>query len=209
MKVVIYKLVLLLWACLLVSQAMAAEAQDPAQMLKQAADRMVSYLETNKEKLATDEKQAKQLVRKELLPYIDQMGLGRRVLSRRVWDNATQEQRTLFVEKLISLVIDTYAKGLAKYDGERFIFSKAQYTRDKKTARIKSTMEQKNDKPVQINYTLKKPEGLDEWRVIDVSIEGVSMVLTYRSQFRHQIKQDGFEKVLEKLVNQDIELKEK
>ena len=178
---------------------------EPRQMLETVADNMVKFLDKNKDKLTKDGELAKQLVKKELLPYIDEVMLGKRVLSKN-WKKATPEQQKIFINKFINLVIDTYAKGLAQYDGQTFEFSDTEYSKSGKTARVKSQMKQKSGTPVKIDYLLRKPKGLNEWRVVDVTIEGISMVQSYKNQFGQQISKEGLDSVIEKLSKNELSL---
>ncbi len=178
---------------------------DPKAMLQQVADNMISFLKENQSKLAEDESLAKNLVRKELLPYVDEVGLGRRVLAKH-WKEASEDQQKMFVEKFVDLVINTYAKGLSQYDGQEFSFEDTELNEAKTVARVKSEMKQKEGEPVRIDYLLKKPKGLDEWRVIDVSIEGISMVQSYRNQFGAEIKKSSLNDMLDKLAKNEIDL---
>ncbi|MCO7222751.1 phospholipid-binding protein MlaC [Pleionea sp. CnH1-48] len=179
---------------------------DPRAMLEGVATNIVDYLKKNKDKMAEDEQLAKDLVRKELLPYVDEVGLGRRVLGSN-WKKASPEQQKVFVEKFTNLVIDTYAKGLSQYDGQTFEFSDTQLSKNKKSARVRSEMKQTSGSPVKIDYLLKKPKGLNEWRVVDVTIEGISMVQSYRNQFNQQIKKEGLDSIIAKLSNNELDIK--
>ena len=178
---------------------------EPRIMLEGVANKLTLFIEKNKEKLKTDPELAKDVVKKELLPYIDEVGLGRRVLGKN-WKNAKPEQQKLFIDNFINLVIDTYAKGLSQYDGQTFKFSETELSKSGKTARVKSEMQQKSNTPVKIDYLLAKPKGLDEWRVVDVTIEGISMVVSYRNQFEQQIEKEGIDSVIKKLSNNEIHL---
>jgi phospholipid transport system substrate-binding protein len=51
--------------------------------------------------------------------------------------------------------------------------------------------------PIVTTYTMVDKGG--SWKVVDVSIDGVSMVSSYRSQFVEIIKKDGFPKLIEKM----------
>ncbi|MCO7222752.1 phospholipid-binding protein MlaC [Pleionea sp. CnH1-48] len=186
-----------------------AATEEPQQMLEDIASRMVSFLEKHSHELESNEQLAKDTVIKELLPFIDKQGLGRRVLAKNVWNDATVAQKQLFIEKFVNLIINTYASGLAKFNGQRFKFTDTRFSRDGKTVWVKSHMEQNNGAPIRIDYVLKKPRGINEWRVVDVAIEGVSMVLSYRSQFKRQINEVGFEGVLDKLVKNEIKLEQR
>lgn len=203
MKYIITSVVALL---LTISTTFANASTDPKSMLETVANNITDYLSENKDKVAADQNIAVNLVKNELVPYIDQEALGRRVLARE-WNNATPEQQKIFVEKFVDLVIDTYAKGLAQYDGQTFEFENTEYNKAKDAARVKSQMKQQKGEPVKIDYYLKKPKGMDEWRVVDVRIEGISMATSYRNQFAQQIKQEGLDSVIKKLANNEIELK--
>ena len=67
-------------------------------------------------------------------------------------------------------------------------------------------MNQTDGEPVKIDYLLKKPKGLDEWRVVDVRIEGISMANSYKNQFAQQIQNEGLQSVLDKLAKKEITL---
>lgn len=181
-------------------------ATDPKDMLQAVADNIINYLEKNKDSLAETPDIAVKLVKKELVPYIDQEALGRRVLAKE-WKNATPKQQQKFVEEFVNLVINTYAKGLAQYDGQTFEFEDTEYNSSQTAARVKSVMNQSKGEPVKIDYLLRKPDGLDAWRVIDVRIEGISMASSYRNQFAQQIQKEGLDSVIKKLENNEIELK--
>lgn len=180
-------------------------AEDPRAMLEGAADNIIAYLEKNKDQLEAKPELSVELVKRELLPYIDQEGLGRRVLGR-AWKDATSDQQKAFVTEFVNLVIDTYAKGLAQYSGQTFQFQDAEYNSKQTAARVQSVMNQTEGEPIKIDYLLRKPKGLEEWRVVDVSIEGISMANSYKNQFAPQIQNDGLQSVIDKLVAKEIEL---
>lgn len=204
MRSLLYKSVWLLFLSGIVSAAHADS--DPKAMLESVANKMITFIDSNKQKLSDDENFAKSLVRSELLPYIDQQGLGRRVIVTKVWQDLTASEQQRFIDGFVSLVIDTYASGLSKYDGEQFVFEETTYHNSAKTAYVRSKMASIKDDDVEIHYTLKKPKESNEWRIVDVKIEGVSMVQTYRSQFRSLIKSEGFNAVLAKLENKKLKI---
>ncbi|NVJ59999.1 MAG: ABC transporter substrate-binding protein [Gammaproteobacteria bacterium] len=189
---------------LLISAPLFSE-EDPRAMLQGAADKIIVYLEKNKDQLEAKPELSVELVKRELLPYIDQEGLGRRVLGK-AWKDASADQQKAFVSEFVDLVIDTYAKGLAQYSGQTFEFQDAEYNSKQTAARVQSVMKQTDGEPIKIDYLLRKPKGLEEWRVVDVSIEGISMANSYKNQFATQIQNEGIQSVIDKLVANEIEL---
>ncbi|MEE4246090.1 MAG: ABC transporter substrate-binding protein [Kangiellaceae bacterium] len=189
---------------LLVTTQSYASAE-PKAMLVQAADNIISYLKSNKEAISKDESLAIKLVNTELLPYISQESMARRVLGKH-WKSATSEQKKIFIDKFLGLVITTYAKGLAQYSGQTFEFEDTEYNTKKNGARVKSVMNQPEGEPIKIDYLFRKMKASGEWRVVDVSIEGASMAKTYRNQYAEQINKDGFEVFINKLKNDEIKM---
>ncbi len=195
-----------LFAFLLFSKPVLAEAVDPKLMLEGIANKITDYLKNNKDRLKKEPELAAELVRKELLPYINKKALGKGVLGKKHWQQASDEQKKTFVRAFINLVIDTYAGGLSQYSGQTFTFKATELSKNKKTARVQSEMKQSSGDPVKIDYLLRKPKGKDQWLIVDVTIEGISMRKSYRNQFSQQIQKEGLNTVIQKLVNKKIQL---
>jgi phospholipid transport system substrate-binding protein len=176
---------------------------DPEALVRQAADKMIALLEENKERLKTDELLAHAIVREQLLPLIDTQGLGKRLLKRKVWNQLTKQQRNRFTDAFINHLINTYAKGLANYDGHRFNFIKTEYSTSRQTAWVYSEILSKNKEAFSIIYTLKKMETDDDWKVIDVSVEGIKILQNYREQLKTVDVSDSFEALLAKIESNE------
>jgi phospholipid transport system substrate-binding protein len=52
-------------------------------------------------------------------------------------------------------------------------------------------------KPVLIDYSMRKTDK--GWKVYDIVVEGVSLVLTYRSEFDAIVKQEGIDALIKRL----------
>jgi phospholipid transport system substrate-binding protein len=56
-------------------------------------------------------------------------------------------------------------------------------------------------KPVLIDYSMRKtPQG---WKIYDIVVEGVSLVLTYRSEFDAVVKQEGIDGLIKRLTQKN------
>jgi phospholipid transport system substrate-binding protein len=53
-------------------------------------------------------------------------------------------------------------------------------------------------KPVQLDYQMHKVGS--EWKIYDIVVEGVSLVLTYRSEFDAVVKQDGIDGLVKRIA---------
>jgi phospholipid transport system substrate-binding protein len=62
---------------------------------------------------------------------------------------------------------------------------------------VKTEITQPSSQPINVNYALSNSTG--KWLVIDLIIEGVSMVTNYRSQFGGSVRTKGIDGLLEEL----------
>jgi phospholipid transport system substrate-binding protein len=54
---------------------------------------------------------------------------------------------------------------------------------------------------VLIDYSMRKTDK--GWKVYDIVVEGVSLVLTYRSEFDAIVKQDGIDALIKRLAQKN------
>ncbi|WP_144394802.1 MlaC/ttg2D family ABC transporter substrate-binding protein [Pleionea sediminis] len=184
---------------LIVTSSVANAASEPDVLLKNAADNMIALLENNRTQLESDEHFAHQIVRENLVPLVDTKGLGKRVLKRKVWDKLDDVQRTRFTDAFVDHIIKTYAQGLNNYDGHTFNFIKTNFSRTRQTAWVYSELVSKESESFSIIYTLKMMEDYDDWKVIDISVEGVKILQNYREQLKSVDVEKGFDALLAKL----------
>jgi len=183
-----------------------SHAEDPSVFLENVANNMVAKVEANKEALKTDTVLAEKLVKETLLPAIDTAVFARKTLSSATWKTLSDEQKDRFTNGFIKLVVGNYASGLALYDGQAFKFSKAILSKTGKFAKVRSSMEQAGGTPVIIDYVLSVKTG--SWKIIDLTIEGVNMSKSYKSQFLPRIKSMGMEQFLTEMESKAVKLTE-
>ena len=56
--------------------------------------------------------------------------------------------------------------------------------------------------PLPIDFSLRKTD--QGWKVFDITVEGVSLVLTYRSEFDAVVKQEGIDGLIKRLASKNI-----
>ena len=76
-----------------------------------------------------------------------------------------------------------------------------------KNVTVKTQIIQKGGQPIAVDYSLVKgPAG---WKVYDITIESVSLVTNYRSQFSSEIRQNGIDSLNKKLADKNAAADEK
>ena len=178
---------------LLASHVVAASPLTPTQALTNTLDAVAEVM--SDEALSVQAKQAR--VVSLLYTRFDFEDTGRRVLATR-WKQATQAERTEFVELLSQLVTRAYWRRVLKYrHGE------VQYLdehRSKDVFAKVNTVVVNGKSQIPIDYSLKQRGG--DWLAYDVRIEGVSMVGKLRDDYLGVVKEGGISALLEHLKQQ-------
>ena len=87
-------------------------------------------------------------------------------------------------------MVQSYAARFAQYSGETFkVNNVVKGQPDPNDAIVHSTIEAAGEEPVRADWFLK--QAADRYLIVDVKIEGVSMVQTYRSEFAEVIQNNG------------------
>jgi phospholipid transport system substrate-binding protein len=116
------------------------------------------------------------------------------------WKNRSDAEKKQFRELLEGLVRKSYRRSIDSTLGWAVEY-KGKDAKDTGTV-VATTAKHKTDArkaPVSIDYALIQVDG--KWRIVDVVIEGSSMVGNYRSQFTKLIRKKGFAELVAKMKN--------
>lgn len=168
----------------------------PATHLQDVANRMISQLESNKSQLRSMSV-IRRIVNQVLLPNVDLDRMSASVVGR-YWLSATPAQKVEFKKEFSYLVTTTYASALSSYNGDQVQFYpiRGNYALEQ-TLRVNSLIIRKNGQRIPISYDVLR-QG-DAWKVYDFSIEHVSMVQSYRSQFAGVLANGGMPALLARM----------
>lgn len=177
----------------------AALAQDPAPLaiLKQTSAQMLSALKQNKASLKTDPKAIYHIVNTVLLPHVDLDTMSRSVVGRNAWVSATPAQREDFKQLFTHQVIKTYSTALSSYQNEQVVFFPIRGGVTGNRVQVQSEIIRANGQKIPVSYRLVNLGG--NWKVYDFSVEGVSIISSYRSQFAGALSQSGLTGLLTKM----------
>ncbi len=166
------------------------DPNDPEELLQNKWDAVVSVLQ-NKD---IDQKAKEKQISKIISPIFDFPLMAKLALWRRHWPKFTPPQREKFTRLFSERLKRSYWKKIALYKDEKILFKPK--VQKKKTIYIPSELRYKDTK-VDIVYKLRKVEK--RWKIYDVEIQGVSILLTYRSQFDEILRHNTVEDLLSRL----------
>ncbi|HZR80614.1 MAG TPA: ABC transporter substrate-binding protein [Candidatus Binatia bacterium] len=126
--------------------------------------------------------------------------ISRLVLARN-WSRLSPEQQARFIDEFKRHLSVTYGRNIDNYHNE-----KVEVLSDREEARGDWSVKSKilrggPNEDIQVDYRLRKAG--DEWKVIDVTIEGVSLVANFRAQFQEIVANGGPDHLLTLLAQKN------
>ena len=159
------------------------DLRDPYNFIDSNAQKMVFVLTKNSELFETDRETYEQKIKDIFEPMIDFRRVAASVMGKKYYLLATKEQRAQFVEIFKDSLLDTYAETLAQW-GDSTISTQFQDDfsyKELKTVEVKQALDTGSSK-YPISYKLRKDK--EDWKIINIIINGVNLGLTFRNQFQ-------------------------
>jgi len=184
----------------LAASAAAWAVQSPQDLVQQTADKMLTKLRDERQVIDQHPGRIYDLVEEIVLPHFDFQKMSSWVLGK-YWRRATPEQRRHFTEEFRNLLVRTYAKSLSSYTDNKITYLPFRGSAGQDDVTVRTEVDQPGGFPIPIDYSLYLKDG--EWKVYDVTIDGVSLVTNYRTTFANQIRQDGLDKLIATLADRN------
>lgn len=190
---------ILLCALLSLPQLICAQSS-PVPMLEGTANKIIATLKSNKANLKANPSIVFNAVERYLVPNVDVMGMSRTVLGRAVWTKASAAERAEFAKAFTKLVIRTYAGPLAQYSDERVQFLPLRGSVDGQFLRVNSVIVRSQGQNIPLTYSLVAKNG--QWKIYDMSVEGVSLLQSFKSQFAQALQNSSISDVIKQMQQQ-------
>jgi len=149
--------------------------KDPNELLRYKWDAVISILQ----KKDIDPNVKEEKISKIVSPVFDFPLMAKLALGRTHWPKFNPQQREKFIQLFSERLKSSYLDKVSLYKDEKVLFKPAEQKK-KNTISIPTELIHE-DKKVAILYKLRKIDK--RWKIYDVEIQGVSILLTYRSQF--------------------------
>lgn len=174
----------------------AVAVEDAKDIVKSTTDQVLERVQSDKAELQDDPGKMYNLVSELIFPHFDFAIMSQWVLGDG-WKDATEAQRAAFVEQFRKLLVRTYATALLEFSGQEISYPEIEQKGNANTALVKQVISQPGSSVIPIIYRLHNKNG--PWKVFDVSVDGVSLVKTYRASFGAMIKDGGLDSLIASL----------
>lgn len=168
----------------------------PDQLAKNTSQEVLAILRADKDIQSGNIQKVYSLVEAKVLPHFDfnrmtQLAVGKH------WNAASPQQKQVLVKEFRALLVRTYAGSLTAFTNQEVVFKPFSMKPGDAEVTVETEVKQPGGKPVPINYEMYKTAF--GWKVYDVSVDGVSLVINYRSSFANTIRQSGIDGLIKLL----------
>jgi len=190
--------------------ALSAETDHPALIdIKKATYNMIEALKTASKEQRGSPSYMRDVVTQHLSPRIDFIASSRWVLGK-YWRKASLDEKKSFILEFRKLLIQFYSTALSEYavnnDIDHGVLTYLPVRNDAKDEdiTIHSRVNTPSGKTIPVKYHAHLTKK--GWKIYDVSVEGVSMITTYRSSFASELRQKGVNGIITSLKERNAKL---
>jgi len=176
-----------------------AQETNPEQLVQKITQEVLDSIKSDKQLAAGDKQKAIRLAEEKVLPYID-FEEATRLAAGRAWAKATPEQKKTLVSEFRNMLVRTYSNAIRGYEGQTLKVLPSRGKQDPQDTTVRTQFVRAGAPPLPIDFQMRNDGG---WKVYDIAVEGVSLVLTYRSEFDAVVKQDGIDGLIKRLAQKN------
>ena len=188
----------------LAADTMEAAGSDPVSIVKQAAGNILATLESRRAEFTGQPDLLRDVVRNDLLPLIDLQHSARLILGK-AGRGISPQQLSAFSEAMSTVLINRYADGLLEFrSDEQLEVMPMKGNNTEKLSRVRTRVKLNDGGFAPVDYAFHMTA--DGWKAFDVTVEGISYVITYRNQIVPRVETDGIDKVTADILAGNVQL---
>lgn len=183
----------------------AADQTNPYKLMNEAAAKTFDRLKAEQPKIKQDPNYLRQIVREELLPYVQIKYAGALVLGR-YYKQSTPQQRDAYFKAFGDYLAQAYGQALALYNGQTYQIAPEQPLGDANIIAIRVTINDPNGRPpVRLDFQWRKNSVNGNWQAYDMIAEGVSMITTKQNEWSDILRQQGIDGLTRRLQSAAVQ----
>src|SRR5262245_65681963 len=181
---------------LLAPALQAQEVTPPDVLVKNVTTEVVEIIAKDKEIRSGDRAKLIGVIDAKVLPHFNFNSMTALAMGQN-WRSATPEQRKLLIDEFRTLLVRTYASALAAYSEQKFEYRPLRAKPTDTDVTVQVRVLQPGAQPVPIDYSMEKTAA--GWKVYDVMVGGVSLVVNYRTEFANSVRNAGIDGLIKEL----------
>jgi len=177
-----------------------AQEMKPEDMVRRVTEDVLAAIKSDSALQARDRQKALALAEQKVMPHID-FAEATKLAVGKAWSSATPEQQQKLVTEFRAMLVRIYSNAIDVYRGQTMRVQPVSTPAGATDVTVRNQYLRPGQPPVHVDYAMRKtPQG---WKIYDINVEGMSLVLTYRSEFEQVTRQSGVEGLLKRLAEKN------
>jgi len=177
-----------------------AQELSPEEMVRKVTADVLDAIKSDKQLQAGDRRKTLALAEQKILPHVDfreaaQLAMGKS------WSTASPAQQDQITNEFRSMLVRIYSNAIDVYRGQTMKVLPVRLPPGATEVTVRNQYLREGRPPVAVEYAMKKT--LEGWKIYDISVEGVSLVLTYRAEFESITRTSGIAGLLKRLAEKN------
>jgi len=189
-----------------VGSVAAQELAAPDVLVRSVTLEVVELIAKDKEIRSGDRTKLIGVIDAKVLPHFNFASMTALAMGQN-WKSATPEQKKHLIDAFRTLLVRTYASALAAYSEQKFDFRPLRAKPTDTDVTVQVRVLQAGAQPVPIDYSMEKTAA--GWKVYDVVVGGVSLVVNYRTEFANVVRSSGIDGLIRDLQAKNRTLEQK
>jgi phospholipid transport system substrate-binding protein len=157
---------------------------------------VLDAIKSDKQLQAGDRKKALALAEQKILPHVDFRESAKLAMGK-AWNSATPEQQTQIVNEFRAMLVRIYSNAIDVYRGQTMKVQPVRLAPGATDVTVRNQFLRSGQPSVPVDYAMKKTPG--GWMIYDITVDGVSLVLTYRDEFNLITSASGVDGLIKRL----------
>jgi phospholipid transport system substrate-binding protein len=204
-KLGVLGLVVLVIPMLVSVSGVYAEEQSPQAIVESVTREVLHTLRTENGDIKKDPARLISLIEQSVVPYFDFTLMAGQVLGR-YWRGANADQRKQFTEAFKQLLTNTYAAVFGRYENQTVEVLAAQSTGSADRAVVPTNIKTPGEQDIRVDYRVYRSQG--KWLVYDVVVDGISLLINYRSEYARILQQQSLDTLIARLEEKNAAFKQ-
>lgn len=174
------------------------DKKDPYLMIETVAGKTFKRFADEQQAIQANPNLLKNIVREELMPYINYKYSAFKVIGKHLKKTTAQERKD-FVPVFRDYLVTSYAQVFTLYDNQPVEFSPAKKFDNKKIVAVYTRVIMQGRDDIDVSFKVRKNRKTNEWKAFDMVAEGVSLLDSKQAELSSVIRQKGLPYVTELL----------
>jgi phospholipid transport system substrate-binding protein len=194
----LFKPVLALALCVgLIGTVTADDAVKPDTVLKTTVDQLSKDISANHVVYKADKGKFYKMVDEVVVPRFDTAFITQIVLGP-AYRTATDDQKARFTDAFKNMLVRAYADAmLDNYDSVKIEWLPVRMAPNADSATVQTKLQRADGNQYGINFLVHKLDT--DWKIYDISVEGISLVTSFKAQINGEIKKSSLDAVIQKM----------